>query len=166
MRAAVLCLLLLVAASAQHNTRHALAPDAVLAPPRFPQSPSVAPSLLAVSERRQAPETDADPNALGFSEVGMCEVCVYVIENKSQNQPYLCRGLKDKTYQQHCVQVMESLMWWLTNEVYWLNYGCQRTSSTVEWVRPCPAHAVCSWLEHLYLRKPFCPVDPQFQKPQ
>jgi hypothetical protein len=99
--------------------------------------------------------------------VGACEVCVYVIENKEQHQPYLCRGLKDPNYQKGCVEVMESLMWWLTNEVYWLNYGCQRTQNgAVEWVRPCPAHAVCSWIEHLYTRTPFCPLDPYYKKPQ
>ena len=66
-----------------------------------------------------------------------------------------------------CVEVLESLMWWLTNQVYWLNYGCQRTlNRATEWVRPCPAHAVCSWIEHLYTRQPFCPADPYYQKPQ
>ena len=29
-----------------------------------------------------------------------CEVCVYVIENKAQHQPYLCRGLKTPDQQQ------------------------------------------------------------------
>lgn len=110
------------------------------------------------------------PAASGSSEsnaVGACEVCVYVVENKEQHQPYLCRGLKDPSYQQSCVQVMNSLMWWLTNEVYWLNYGCQRQmNGAVEWVRPCPAHAVCSWIEQLYTRTPFCPADPYYQKPQ
>jgi len=99
--------------------------------------------------------------------VGACEVCVFVIENKEQHQPYLCRGLKDPNYQKACVETMESLMWWLTNEVYWLNYGCQREmNGAVEWVRPCPAHAVCSWIEQLYTRTPFCPADPYYKKPQ
>ncbi len=31
--------------------------------------------------------------------VGQCEVCVFVIENKEQHQPYLCRGLRDPAYQ-------------------------------------------------------------------
>lgn len=31
---------------------------------------------------------------------GGCEVCVYVVENKQQHQPYLCRGLRDPAYQQ------------------------------------------------------------------
>ena len=29
-----------------------------------------------------------------------CEVCVYVMENKEQHQPYLCRGLKTPSQQQ------------------------------------------------------------------
>ena len=51
------------------------------------------------------------------SEVGLCEVCMYVMENKMQHQPYLCKGLKDPHYQNICVQVMESLMWWISNQV-------------------------------------------------
>eukprot|EP00742_Colponemidia_sp_Colp-10_P000534 GILJ01000582.1.p1 GENE.GILJ01000582.1~~GILJ01000582.1.p1 ORF type:complete len:348 (+),score=44.36 GILJ01000582.1:71-1045(+) len=97
---------------------------------------------------------------------GRCEVCVYVIENKEQHQHYLCRGLKDPAYQQICEQVMESMMWWLVNEVYWVNYGCQRTfAQEVQWVRPCPAHVICGWLENLYDRMGYCPPDPEFKKP-
>jgi len=130
------------------------------------------------SEGDPAPSTGTDqgtdagtnPGAGGGSEaslVGACEVCVFVIENKEQHQPYLCRGLKDPNYQKACVETMESLMWWITNEVYWLNYGCQREmNGAVEWVRPCPAHAVCSWIEQLYTRTPFCPADPYYKKPQ
>ena len=60
-----------------------------------------------------------------------------------------------------------SLMWWLENQVYWINYGCQRNSGSGqwEWVKPCPAHAVCSWIQNLYERQPFCPVDPKYRKP-
>eukprot|EP00753_Platysulcus_tardus_P007260 PLAT1500.1.p1 GENE.PLAT1500.1~~PLAT1500.1.p1 ORF type:complete len:183 (+),score=55.69 PLAT1500.1:64-612(+) len=98
---------------------------------------------------------------------GACEVCVYVVENKQMRQPFLCRGLKDPAYQQTCVSVLVSMMWWLENEVYWLNYGCQRSSesNSWSWVKPCPAHAVCSWMENLYDRQPFCPPDAHFKKP-
>eukprot|EP00941_MAST-03F_sp_MAST-3F-sp1_P002151 g2151.t1 len=97
---------------------------------------------------------------------GGCEVCVYVVENKEQHQPFLCRGLKPPQYQQACVSVLVSLMWWLENQVYWLNYGCQRTGeSGMEWVKPCPAHAVCSFIKSMYDRSPFCPVDTNFQQP-
>jgi len=101
-----------------------------------------------------------------MSELGMCEVCMYVLENKQQHQPYLCKGLKDSHYQSICVQVMESLLWWISNEVYWVNYGCQMNQNgAISWVRPCPAHAICSWIQHLYLRKPFCTEDKNFPKP-
>jgi len=125
----------------------------------------------------QAAPTTPDPSGLtpagttpagneDRSEVGMCEVCMYVMENKMQHQPYLCKGLKDPHYQNLCVQVMESLMWWVSNQVYWVNYGCQMNQNgAVSWVRPCPAHATCSWLQHLYLRKPFCAEDKNFPKP-
>jgi len=116
-----------------------------------------------------------DPNVLNLVEVGSkvsvpqggCEVCVYVLENKEQHQPFLCRGLKSPAYQQSCVSVLVSLMWWLENQVYWVNYGCQRqgASNNWEWVKPCPAHAICSFIQSLYDRSSFCPEDAKFRKP-
>ena len=96
-----------------------------------------------------------------------CEVCVYVLENKQQHQPFLCRGLKSPSQQQTCVSVLVSLMWWLENQVYWVNYGCQRSGDggAWEWVKPCPAHAICGFLQSLYDRSPFCPPDPKYRKP-
>ena len=96
-----------------------------------------------------------------------CEVCVYVVENKQMHQPFLCRGLKDPAYQQTCVTTLISMMWWLENQVYWINYGCQRQSGSGqwEWVKPCPAHAVCAWIQNLYSRASFCPSDPKYRKP-
>ena len=103
----------------------------------------------------------------GVKAAGGCEVCVYVVENKQMHQPFLCRGLKDPAYQQTCVSALISMMWWLENQVYWVNYGCQRKGANDqwEWVKPCPAHAVCSWMQNLYDREPFCPLDPKYQKP-
>jgi len=102
------------------------------------------------------------------NDVENCEVCVYILENKEQHQSYLCRSLQEQSQQKVCVQVLESLMWWVTNEVYWVNYGCQRNTETggTEWVRPCPAHVVCGWIEDLNARKPFCNADPQYPKPR
>jgi len=98
---------------------------------------------------------------------GLCDVCRYVIENKQRRQPYLCRGLKDANYQKYCVRVMESLMWWINNEVYWINYGCERlTNGAKEWVRPCPSTAICSWLQDFEIKDAFCPEDPAFPKPE
>lgn len=96
-----------------------------------------------------------------------CDICVYVIQNKELHQPFLCRGLKEPSQQQTCVTVLVSLMWWLENQVYWVNYGCQRAADAGawEWVKPCPAHAICSWIQNLYDRQPYCPADPNFRKP-
>ena len=115
-------------------------------------------SLLEVAAKARAQSK--------VSAAGGCEVCVYVVENKQMHQPFLCRGLKDPAYQQTCVTTLISLMWWLENQVYWVNYGCQRQSgSGWEWVKPCPAHAVCSWIQNLYERQPFCPKDDKYRKP-
>ena len=54
------------------------------------------------------------------------------------------------------------------NEVYWVNYGCERSSETKEWswVKPCPAHAICSFIQNMYNKQPFCPPDSNFRKPK
>jgi len=60
---------------------------------------------IANLERMQK-EQEEDDGAVSFLEVGTkgaqsgCEVCVYVIENKEQHQPFLCRGLKAPSQQQ------------------------------------------------------------------
>jgi len=93
-------------------------------------------------------------------------VCAYVVDNKEQHQAYLCRQLSLPSEQRVCVRVLESLMWWITNEVYWLNYGCLwKTASATEWKRPCPSRVVCGWIEDLYARKPFCNANPEFPRP-
>lgn len=84
-------------------------------------------------------------------------------------QPYLCRGLRDPQQQIACVKVLMSLMWWMPNEVYWINYGCQRAKGdSWLWVRPCPPHVICSWLRTLESgnEKPFCPASNEYRKPQ
>lgn len=61
---------------------------------------------------------------------------------------------------------MESMLWWINNEVYWINYGCERTNGGAkEWVRPCPAQAICSWLQDFEIKDSFCPLDPAYPKP-
>jgi len=99
--------------------------------------------------------------------VEACEVCVYVLENKEMHQAYLCNSLSTATQQAICVQVLESLLWWLTNEVYWVNFGCQRTGEqgSAQWVRPCPAHVICGWIENLQNKEPFCTPDTKYPKP-
>jgi hypothetical protein len=128
-------------------------------------------AVIAEAERNASkyaePTSFVELGAAAGKPAGGCEVCVYVVENKEQHQPFLCRGLKPPQYQQSCVSVLVSLMWWLENEVYWLNYGCQRKGGDggMEWVKPCPAHAVCSFIKSMYDRSTFCPKDPEFHAP-
>jgi len=133
-------------------------------PPSEPFAVQSSPS--ATDPAGQVPAGAVPAGGEDNSKIGLCEVCMYVMENKMQHQPYLCKGLKDPHYQNVCVQVMESLMWWVSNQVYWVNYGCQMNQNgAISWVRPCPAKAICSWIQHLYLREPFCSPDINFPKP-
>ncbi len=75
-------------------------------------------------------------------------------------------------------------MWWLTNEVYWLSYGCQNTKSNAlflhllstslivslsllsagQWIAPCPPNTVCSFIKRMGTKnEPYCGGDPNFQ---
>ena len=131
------------------------------------EKPAKAQESKGVSLLEVAAQSRAQAKATAKGAAGGCEVCVYVVENKQMHQPFLCRGLKDPAYQQTCVTTLISLMWWLENQVYWINYGCQRDSGSGqwEWVKPCPAHAVCSWIQKFYERQPICPPDAKYRKP-
>lgn len=139
---------------------------AVPAEPAVAAAPAAAPTVAAARPVPEPPPAESLALDDQGRITGSCEICTFVVENKDQHQPYLCRGLKDPNWQKNCVQVEESLMWWLTNEVYWLNYGCQHEEQgAVEWVRPCPAHAVCSWISQPHGGEPYCPVDAAYTKP-
>ena len=88
---------------------------------------------------------EVESGVVATSMEGACEVCVYVLENKQMRQPFLCRGLKAAQYQQVCVSVLVSLMWWLENEVYWVNYGCQRQNGYVLALRCLLLHLSSDW---------------------
>lgn len=93
-----------------------------------------------------------------------CEVCIYVMRNKIDQQPYLCRGLKDKAFQDECVKVLKSMMWYLENVVYMVNFGCAKES---DWVSPCDPHAMCGFFGPVDdPENTFCPPDPKFSKPE
>ena len=59
------------------------------------------------------------------------------------------------------------MMWWLENLVYWLNYGCKQATNGGgwEWVRPCPAEPICSWLKNLFDEKEYCPASTKYKQP-
>lgn len=122
--------------------------------------------VVAAAEVERREDASSVTSFLQVGSQSPCEVCIYVIENKEQHQPFLCRGLKDPAQQQGCVSVLVSMFWWLENQVYWVNYGCQKDNEGQwEWVKPCPAHVICSFMQSLYDRKPFCPTSAEYRKP-
>ena len=60
-----------------------------------------------------------------------------------------------------------SILHWYPNVVYWsYTGGCKRQLATGEtFVRPCPPHAICSWLSSPNYTMPFCPWDNQYMAP-
>lgn len=100
-----------------------------------------------------------------------CSICTYVVANKQAMQPYLCRGFElDPDAQVACVQVMESMMWWLPNEVYWNHFGCKRSDSAETRPgaldQPCPPSAICGWLKNTQNQEEnFCTESDEYIKP-
>ena len=94
-----------------------------------------------------------------------CEICVTVMMRKIAQVPFLCHGLE--FYFETCNDVLASILHWYPNVVYWsYTGGCKRQLATGEvFVRPCPPHAMCSWLSSPNYNMPFCPYDNQYMAP-
>lgn len=103
-----------------------------------------------------------------------CSVCANAVQRKNKGDPFMCKGYDKEASQKVCVAVMESMMWWVENVVYWTNFGCEMKTddpnNPTTWVNPCPPNAVCGWLENFQRtpeedEKTFCPEDPKYIKP-
>lgn len=69
-------------------------------PPVIAQAPvAIQQSAVTTDPSGLTPAGTTPAGGEDQSEVGLCEVCMYVLENKMQHQPYLCKGLKDPHYQ-------------------------------------------------------------------
>ena len=79
--------------------------------------------------------------------------------------PFLCHGLE--FYFETCNDVVASILHWYPNVVYWsYTGGCTKKGAVGEtFVRPCPPHAICSWLASPNYNQPFCPWDGQYAAP-
>ena len=78
---------------------------------------------MAGSGESSTSESSSSSESSAAAAPGQCEVCVYVIENKEQHQPYLCRGLKDPDYQVHALWLVVfacivSVGWHLTPRAF------------------------------------------------
>jgi hypothetical protein len=76
------------------------------------------------------------------------EVAIYILENKSQHQPYIARGLAEREDQELAVKILALLCGRMTELTYALNYGVavKRSDGTDSWVRPGPADVIASRL--------------------
>ena len=94
-----------------------------------------------------------------------CEICVTVLMRKIAQVPFLCHGLE--YYFETCNDVVASILHWYPNVVYWsYTGGCTKKGAVGEtFVRPCPPHAICSWLASPNYNQPFCPWDGQYAAP-
>eukprot|EP00696_Hemimastix_kukwesjijk_P009087 gnl/Hemi2/21520_TR7164_c0_g2_i1.p1 gnl/Hemi2/21520_TR7164_c0_g2~~gnl/Hemi2/21520_TR7164_c0_g2_i1.p1 ORF type:complete len:150 (+),score=53.63 gnl/Hemi2/21520_TR7164_c0_g2_i1:343-792(+) len=98
---------------------------------------------------------------------GECEICIYVLELKEQHKHPLCSSLKNSVqsdFYDTCVQTLEGLLMYDRWYVWWVYAGCIKRNEMgqLEKIRPCPAHAVCSWIYNPSSRRPFCPTDTHF----
>merc|ERR550514_2574591 len=98
-----------------------------------------------------------------------CEICILVMQMKERGQPHLCAGL-NPDYFVSCVEILESILRADKAVTYWLRSGCMHLDREgPEIVKPCPAHAVCSWVPNLFADvgiitprnelSPLCPRD-------
>ena len=94
-----------------------------------------------------------------------CEICVTVLMRKIAQVPFLCHGFE--YYFETCNDVVASILHWYPNVVYWsYTGGCTKKGAVGEtFVRPCPPHAICSWLASPNYNQPFCPWDGQYAAP-
>ena len=128
------------------------------------QGPAAAAPQATASTASTASATSEEAPALAGREPwDDCEMCVYYLE---RNGPPNCRELKEPHYQKACVELVESLDWWLANEITWQDLPCERTvDGKVVIEERCATRVVCSWIVNTYDHQAFCPEDPYYKRP-
>eukprot|EP00824_Muranothrix_gubernata_P016004 TRINITY_DN33332_c0_g1_i1.p1 TRINITY_DN33332_c0_g1~~TRINITY_DN33332_c0_g1_i1.p1 ORF type:complete len:239 (-),score=66.15 TRINITY_DN33332_c0_g1_i1:100-714(-) len=96
---------------------------------------------------------------------GRCEICIFVLEEKEQHRHPLCSALRSNpVFYGTCVGVLEAMLMYDRWYVWWIYAGCIKRNGVgqLEKVRPCPAHAVCSWIYNPEDKRTFCPQDTNY----
>lgn len=98
---------------------------------------------------------------------GECEVCHDVVEGLYEVEKAPCWSYLGTTEEAVCHRVMESAFHWMEHVEYWTSAGCEQVDQVMQtWMKPCPKHAVCSWLQDLETGKPLCSPDPKYPAPR
>merc|ERR1712048_1127851 len=101
------------------------------------------------------------------ADVFKCEVCMIVMERKeAQTTRGTCSGLE--YYSTVCNDVVTAAGNWMK----WINdwqfgSGCFKVTPVgLAAAKPCPAHAICSWVLEKSTGRPFCPPDHTYHSTQ
>jgi hypothetical protein len=96
-----------------------------------------------------------------------CEVCLTVVNRHGESAPGSeCNGLE--FYHEICAEVVQAFIHWGRWINTWLDeYGCHKVTPVgLALAKPCPGHAVCSWVTSPFDREPYCPNDFTYKSPQ
>jgi len=111
------------------------------------------------------PGTALNPTASGGEEF-KCEICMLVAQQREdQAAGGECSSVKP--FMESCATVLRAFDLWSKWVNLWLrDLGCHKVSpSGLALARPCPGHAVCSWITSPIDQQPFCANDPAYQSP-
>ena len=99
-------------------------------------------------------------NPASSADAYKCEICMTVVQRRADYAPgQECYGLD--WYHEICAEILQSFVHWGRWVDVWLvEYGCLKVTPVGHAIaKPCPGHAVCSWLTSPIDREPFCAAD-------
>ena len=111
------------------------------------------------------PGTALNPTASGGEEF-KCEICMLVAQQREDHAAGgECSGVKP--FLESCATVLRAFDLWSRWVDLWLrDLGCHKVGqSGLALARPCPGHAVCSWITSPIDQQPFCANDPEYRSP-
>jgi len=103
-----------------------------------------------------------------------CEICMLVAQGREEHQAQAssraggeCSGAGMEMFRETCVEVLRSFELWSKWISMWLtDLGCHKVGPNgLALARPCPGHAVCSWITSPIDRQPFCAADFSYRSP-
>lgn len=105
-------------------------------------------------------------NPASSADAYKCEICMTAVQRREDYAPGSeCYGLD--FYHEICAEVLQSFVHWGRWVDVWLTeYGCMKVTPVgMAIAKPCPGHAVCSWLTSPIDREPFCAADHTYRSP-
>ena len=94
-----------------------------------------------------------------------CEICLLVAQSREDQSGGGCSTMD--MFRETCVEVLRSFTLWSKWIDLWLrDLGCHKVGPNgLALARPCPGHAVCSWIISPIDHLPFCAADNTYRSP-